>query len=67
MNNIKIDVSAENVKEATGFRSVQTNRPDALFTAKIICSCGKPFTYTSAGYKPPDVKCPYCDKEYKMS
>jgi hypothetical protein len=66
LNNIRVDVTAENVKEATGFRSIQTNKPNALFTATIMCSCGKPFTYTSAGYKPPSVTCPHCGREHEI-
>lgn len=66
LNNINVNVNAENVREATGFRSVQTNKPNALFSATIICSCGKPFNYTSAGYKPSSVTCPHCGMEHKI-
>lgn len=66
LNNIDVNVSAENVKEATGFRSIQTNKPNALFAATVICSCGKRFTYTSAGYKPKYVRCPHCGQEHEV-
>ena len=67
LTNVKVDVTAENVREATGFKSIQTNKPNALFAATIICSCGKAFPYTSAGYRPSAVTCPYCGNEIKMS
>ncbi len=66
LNNTDINITAENVKEATGFRSIQTNKPNALFAATVICSCGKPFTYTSAGYQPSVIKCPHCGREHKV-
>jgi hypothetical protein len=66
LNNINVNVTAENVKEATGFRSIQTNKPNALFAATIMCSCGKPFSYTSAGYKPSVIKCPNCGREHEI-
>jgi len=66
LNNIDVDVIAENVKEATGFKSIQTNRPNALFAATVMCSCGKSFAYTSAGYRPSAIKCPHCGKEHEI-
>jgi hypothetical protein len=67
LKNIKVNVSAENVQEATGFKSIQTNREVGLFSATIICSCGKPFTYNSTGYRPTKVTCPHCGKETKLN
>jgi hypothetical protein len=66
LDNIDVNVTAENVREATGFKSVQTNKEVGLFSATIICSCGKPFTYSSTGYRPSKVTCPHCGKEHEI-
>jgi hypothetical protein len=66
LNNIDVNVTAENVREATGFRSVQTNKEVGLFSATILCSCGKQFTYSSTGYRPSKVTCPHCGKEHEI-
>jgi hypothetical protein len=67
LSNLRVDVTAKNVKEVAGFKSTQTNKPVGFFAATIICSCGKAFPYTSAGYKPTSVTCPHCGKGNTLS
>ncbi|MBN1176345.1 MAG: hypothetical protein JXA51_01560 [Dehalococcoidales bacterium] len=67
LKNISVNVNAENVREAVGFKSVQTNKEVGLFSATTLCSCGKRFTYTSTGYRPQKVTCPHCGKETKLN
>jgi hypothetical protein len=64
LENIQIDVSSQNVRETIGFKSEQKNV--GMFTMTVLCECGKPFSYTCVGYKPPSVTCPNCGKDVKV-
>lgn len=64
LSNVQIDVEAKDVKEATGMKVISHNAP-ALYAHTVLCSCGKPFSYTSAAYEPSEITCPHCGKVYK--
>jgi hypothetical protein len=67
LDNVEVDMVARDVKEATGFKTTQTNTDTGMFAATILCSCGNSFPYTSVGYRPSIVTCPHCGREHKIS
>ena len=67
LSNVDVNVTAKGVKEATGFKSTQVNRPVGLAAMTIVCSCGKPFGIATTGYKPDKATCPHCGKEHELS
>lgn len=65
LDNVKVDMTAENVKRATGLNVTAVNKEFAIGVRMIACSCGNIFSrVTTHGYKPV-IKCPKCGREYK--
>ena len=65
LDNVRVDVTAENVKDVTGFNVMAVNKEFALRAITIMCSCGHIIhSSTTHGYKP-TIICPKCGMEYK--
>ena len=67
LDNVKIELEAEDVEQATGARFKSSNGSTPLTAMVMSCSnCGKNFPKAFTGYLPEETACPHCGHMNKV-
>lgn len=67
LDNVKVELEAENVERATGARFKSSNGSTPVTGMIMSCSnCGKPFPKAFTGHLPEETACPHCGHMNKV-